>query len=67
MEDNPALKLSPSEKRTLQGLAQGELPSTLDRVAIQRLRTLGYVEDRSTGVAITEEGRRAMRRLHMKD
>ncbi len=63
--DDPALKLSPSEKRTLQGLAQGELPSVLDWVAIQRLKTLGYVEERGTGMAITEEGRRAMRRLHV--
>jgi hypothetical protein len=44
MEDDPALKLSQSEKRTLQGIAQGELPSMLDWVAIQRLKTLGYVE-----------------------
>jgi ribosomal protein S19E (S16A) len=35
----------------------------LDWIAVQRLKTFGYIEERSTGLAVTEEGRRAIRRL----
>jgi len=55
---------SPSEKRTLQHLAEGELhASELDWVAIQRLKRLSLAEPRATGVVITQEGRRMLRRL----
>ncbi len=57
------LILSPSEKRTLQHLAQGELHvSELDWVALHRLKSLRLAEDRGRVTVITEEGRRAMRR-----
>ena len=41
----PDLTLSQSEKRTLQHLADGELPERL-----------GLAEDRAAGVGITKEG-----------
>jgi ribosomal protein S19E (S16A) len=58
-------KLSPSEKRTLQQVAQGELQFSAgwDWVALQRLTRLGLIEERSTGPAITAEGRRILQRL----
>ncbi len=65
--EEPDVKLSSSEKRTLQEIAQGALPSMLDWIAVQPLKTFGYVEECSTGLAVTEEGRRAMRRLTSKD
>jgi len=57
--------LSPSERRTLQDVAETELyPSELDWLAVQRLKKLNLVEDRSTGVlALTGEGRRVLKRL----
>jgi ribosomal protein S19E (S16A) len=58
------VSLSPSERRTLQHIAQGELAtSELDWVALQRLKRLGLVEERSTGPALTKEGRRELQRL----
>lgn len=60
-------KLSPSEKLTLQHVAEGELhASELDWVALQRLKKLGFTEERSTGVAITKEGQRALQRLTLE-
>ena len=54
--------LSPSEKRTLQKVAEGEFQvAELDWVALQRLKALGFVEERSTAVVITAEGRRVLR------
>jgi ribosomal protein S19E (S16A) len=51
--------LSPSEKRTLQKAAEGEFQvAEFDWVALQRLKALGFVEERSTAVVITAEGRR---------
>jgi ribosomal protein S19E (S16A) len=56
--------LSPSEKLTLKHLAEGELHAQhLDWVALQHLKRLGLVEERSTGPALTQEGRRALQRL----
>jgi ribosomal protein S19E (S16A) len=56
--------LSPSEKLTLKHLAEGELHAReLDWVALQRLKRLGLVEERSTGPALTKEGRRELQRL----
>ena len=64
MQDAPDFTLSPSEQRTLQHLADGELhASELDWVALQRLKKLGLAEDRSSGVGIATEGRRQLRRL----
>ncbi len=54
MEDFPAPKLSLSERRTLQYVAEGELHATeLDWVALQRLKTLGLAEERTTGMGLT--------------
>ena len=62
--ENPEDRLSPSERRTLQHLAEGELhASELDWVAVQRLKRLGLAEVRDTGVAITQEGLRLLQRL----
>ena len=56
----PDLSLSPPEKRTLQKVAEGEFQGAeFDWVALQRLKALGLVEERST-VAITAEGRRVL-------
>ncbi len=64
METAPDLHLSPSEKRTLQHLKEGELyASELDWVALQRLKRLGLAEDTPTGVGITVDGQRELRRL----
>jgi ribosomal protein S19E (S16A) len=60
--ENPAPSLSPSEKRTLQKVSEGEFPvAELDWVALQRLKSLGLVEERSTAVVITPEGSRVLR------
>ena len=59
MEKAPDLALSPSERRTLQHLSEGELhASELDWVALHRLKKHGLAEDRAAGVGITKEGRR---------
>ena len=58
--------LSPSEKRTFQKAAEGESQVALDWVALQRLKALGFVEERSTAVVITAEGRRVLRTLIAK-
>ena len=58
------LSLSPSEKLTLKHLSEGELHTEhLDWVALQRLKRIGLVEDRSSGPALTQEGRRALQQL----
>jgi len=57
----------PSEKRTLQKAAEGEFQvAEFDWVALQRLKALGFVEERSTAVVITAEGRRVLRTLIAK-
>ena len=58
------LKLSPFEKRTLQYVAEGEFhPSELDWVALQRLKPLGLVEQRASGIVLlTVAGRRELQR-----
>jgi ribosomal protein S19E (S16A) len=62
--ETQALSLSPSEKLTLKHLSEGELHTEhLDWVALQRLKRLGLVEDRNSGPALTQEGRRALQRL----
>jgi hypothetical protein len=53
METAPDLKLSPSEKWTLQKIAEGEYHlRELDWVALQHLKKLALAEDRPSGVAI---------------
>ena len=62
--ETQALSLSPSEKLTLKHLSEGELHTEhLDWVALQRLKRLGLVEDRNSGPALTQEGRRTLQRL----
>ena len=62
--ENSEDRLSPSEKRTLQHLAEGELhASELDWVAVQRLKRLGLAEVRGTSIAITQDGLRCLQRL----
>ena len=62
--ENPYGRLSPSERQTLKQLAGGEhYASEFDWVALQRLKRMGLAEERSTGVALTKEGRRVLRRL----
>ena len=62
--ENSEERLSPSERRTLQHLADGEHhASELDWVALQRLKRLGLAEVRGTGIAITQEGLRLLQRL----
>ncbi len=62
--ENSEDRLSPSERRTLQHLAEGELhASELDWVAVQRLKRLGLAEVRGTGIAITQDGLRLLQRL----
>ena len=64
METAPDLKLSPSEKGTLQKIAEGEYHlRELDWVALQHLKKLALAEDRPSGVAITKEGGIVLRRL----
>jgi hypothetical protein len=64
MADSPEIGFISSEKRTLEHVAVGEHhTSELDWVALQRLRVWGLVEERSTGMAITEAGRRVLQRL----
>jgi hypothetical protein len=64
METASDIKLSPSERLTLQHLVEGEFHVTeLDWVALQRLRRLALAEERNGGWGITKEGRRELRRL----
>jgi hypothetical protein len=66
METASDIKLSPSERLTLQHLVEGEFHVTeLDWVALQRLKRLGLAEERNGGWAITKEGRRELQRLSM--
>ena len=59
--ENSEDRLSPSERRTLQHLAEGELhASELDWVAVQRL---GLAEVRDTVIVITQDGLRRLQRL----
>ena len=65
MTSAPDAKLSPSENRTLQHVAEGELDVTeMDWVALQRLKKLGLTEDRDGQPRITKEGRRVLRGLN---
>src|SRR4051794_106918 len=64
MENTAEIRLSPSEKWTLQKVAEGEFHvSELDWLALQHLKKHGLAEDRPAGVGITKEGRRVLRRL----
>ena len=64
LNEKPDLKLSPSEKGTLQKIAEGEYHlREFDWVALQHLKKLALAEDRPSGVVITKEGRRVLRRL----
>ena len=66
METASDIKLSPSERLTLQHLVEGEFHVTeLDWVALQRLKRLALAEERNGGWGITKEGRRQLRRLAM--
>src|SRR5215207_827121 len=57
--------LSPSERRTLQQVANRQLHHGVgwDWVALQRLTQMGLVEDRNSGPALTQEGKRTLQRL----
>ena len=56
MENATDLSLSPSERRTLQHLLEGELHTTeLDWVALHRLKRLALAEERNGGWGITKE------------
>jgi ribosomal protein S19E (S16A) len=61
---NPAPSLSPSERRTLQKVSEGEFQvAELDWIALQRLKALGLVEERNTVAVITPDGRRVLQGL----
>ena len=55
--------LSPSERRTLQLIAEGDLQGALNWVAVQRLKATALVEEQPKGLALTAEGRRALSRV----
>jgi hypothetical protein len=58
------LRLSPSEKRTLKHIAEGELfDREMDWLAIQRLKAWGLLEERGTRLKLTQAGRDTLRRL----
>jgi hypothetical protein len=64
MENAGDIKLSPSEKWTLQKVAEGDFHvSELNWLALQHLKKHGLSEDRPAGAGITKEGRRVLRRL----
>jgi hypothetical protein len=64
MEAAPAPRLSPSEMRTLQQLAEGEFHVTeMDWVALQRLKRDGLAEERGRALVITQDGWRALNRM----
>ena len=55
METAPDLKLSPSEKGTLQKIAEGEYHlREFDWVALQHFKKLALAEDRASGVVSPE-------------
>ena len=57
------VSLSPSERRMLGTVAEGgEQEFMFDWVALQRLKSFGFVEDTPQGPKITAAGKRAMGR-----
>jgi hypothetical protein len=57
-------RLSPSEALTLRNVAKGELlVQEMDWVAVQRLKGWGLLEERGTGLKLTQAGRDALRLL----
>jgi hypothetical protein len=53
--------LSPSEKRTLQQIAEGEFHvREMDWVALQRLKRNGLAAEKGQAVVITQDGWRAL-------
>ncbi len=58
--ENSEERLSPSERRTVEGERHA---SELDWVALQRLKRLGLAEVRGTGISITQYGLRLLQRL----
>jgi hypothetical protein len=64
MEQSPAAYVSSSERQTLRHIAEGELhASELDWVAVQRLKTMGLVEERDRETMLTKEGQVALSRI----
>jgi ribosomal protein S19E (S16A) len=64
MEEAPAPSLSPSERQTLRHIAEGEMhASELDWVAVQRLKTMGLIEERDREPMLTAEGQRTLGRI----
>jgi ribosomal protein S19E (S16A) len=68
MDDAGTVKLSPSERLTLRDIAEGELHRTeMDWVAIQRLKTMGLIEERGGRTMTTKEGQRVLHRISGSD
>ena len=64
MADAPIPTLSPSERRTLRHIADGELYATeLDWVAVQRLKRMRLIEERGGTTMLTKEGQRSLGKL----
>ena len=58
--ETPKVSLSPSERLTLHALAQGnENEIAFDWLALQRLKSFGFVEETQHGPKITTAGKRA--------
>lgn len=59
--EEPKIKLSPSERQTLQYIAEGDrLANEMDWIALQRLKKLGLIEERGSGYVLTKEGGRVL-------
>jgi hypothetical protein len=64
MDETGTVNLSPSERLTLRDIAEGELHATeMDWVAVQRLKTMGLVEERGGTTMTTKEGQRVLHRI----
>jgi ribosomal protein S19E (S16A) len=64
MAQTSTATLSSSERVTLRYIAEGELhASEMDWVAVQRLKTMGLVEERGGSTMTTKEGQRELGRI----
>ena len=64
MDHSGKVDLSASERLALRYIAEGEVHATeMDWVAVQRLKRMGFVEERGGTTMTTKEGQRTLHRI----
>jgi hypothetical protein len=62
--ESSALRLSPSERLTINHVAKGEvLEREMDWLAVQRLKAWNLLEEKGTKLKLTQAGKDTLRRL----